>query len=146
MNQLEKKSVKTITGRSGLVGILMLMSSMFFVSTSMAQGTQLFLQSTQTQAGTGTFVKDLATAQGSAGTVTSNGTTSGTFSQTLAFTITNSPLISTATNNFPVSVNVSRHVSSGNLSFRFRTDPSEFRRYFVRCNWLFSALSTINWY
>ncbi len=39
MNQLEKKSVKTITGRSGIFGIMMLMSSLFFVSTAMAQRT-----------------------------------------------------------------------------------------------------------
>ncbi|HEX3079908.1 MAG TPA: hypothetical protein VHQ04_05575, partial [Puia sp.] len=39
MNQLEKKTVKTVTGRSGIFGIIMLMSSLCFVSTAMAQTT-----------------------------------------------------------------------------------------------------------
>ncbi|HET7002651.1 MAG TPA: hypothetical protein VFI33_15110, partial [Puia sp.] len=37
MSHLEKKPVKTVTGRSGIFGIIMLMSMLFFVSTAMAQ-------------------------------------------------------------------------------------------------------------
>jgi len=40
MNHQEKKSVKTITGRSGMFGIIMLMSSLFFVSTALGQATK----------------------------------------------------------------------------------------------------------
>ena len=121
MNQLEKKPVKkTITGRSGIFGIMMLMSSLFFVSTAMAQTTSLFLQNTNTQPGNGTFVRDMALAQGSAGTVTSSATTSGTSSQVLAFTITNSSLVNAISGNtFSVSVNVN-NVSSTNSTARFR--------------------------
>src|ERR1700676_266415 len=45
MNHSDKKSfVKTITGRSGIFGFIMLMSSLFFVSTALGQTTTLFLQ------------------------------------------------------------------------------------------------------
>ena len=49
MNQSEKKPVKTITGRSGMFGIIMLMSSLCFITNLSAQTTQTFTSS-------GTFI------------------------------------------------------------------------------------------
>ena len=84
------------------------------------QTATLFLQNTQTQSGTGTAVRDLSLMQGSASTLTSTGTTSGTFAERLAFTRDVSNLSGEISgNSFPVSLNVNA-VSSGNLSARFR--------------------------
>ena len=84
------------------------------------QTVNLYLQNTVTQSGTGTFIKDLALTQGSSGTVISQGTTSGTFAEMLAFTRDINNLTAPISgNSFPVSVNVNA-VSSANLLARFR--------------------------
>jgi hypothetical protein len=112
--------MKTFIPRPGIFALSLLIVSLLFVTNSTAQTTSLFLQSTTANPGAGGIVRDLSLTQGSSGTVTSNGTTSGTFAETLAFTITNSSLITPiSSDQFFISVNVNT-TSSSNLEYRFR--------------------------
>jgi hypothetical protein len=117
--------MKAFLPKTGIFTAIFLIANLFFVSSVFGQTTTLYLQNTATQPGTTTSglpVKDLSSSLGSPNTIPSQGTTSTSFVETLAFTITNSnPLlmISGTSTLFDVSVNVSA-VSSGSLSARFR--------------------------
>jgi hypothetical protein len=89
-------------------------------STSLAQTQRVYLRNSQSNPGTGGIVRDLLPTQGSAGTVSSNNTSSTTFSERLAFTIDHADLTNAVGGStFNVSVNVTAR-SSSMLSARFR--------------------------
>lgn len=96
---------------------------LFFISVhqfSLGQTASVFMRNSQTQPGATGYVYDFANTQGSSGTVTSTGTTSTTYQERLAFTITSSNLAKIITGNaYSVSINVPMR-SSTNAQYRFR--------------------------